>query len=89
MAYLSIVKYKDFDSVFEFPDGLLEQADKLMTHLNEIIAEQPGLFQFLPIETLNRGFTDNKRVLDIVRKGQIRGKKIVVRLEIAESMESR
>lgn len=82
LAYLVLDKIKKFGSFreVESPKGLIEQSEKFLERINEIIADQPTLFKAMPIEVLTGGFAGVEKGLDIVRKGMNRGKKIVVRL---------
>jgi hypothetical protein len=80
LAYLATDRVKKFGQLgqLESPPGLFEAADKFMIRYKELINQDPTIFKAMPVEVISGGFDVIKIGMEIVRKGENKGKKIVV-----------
>lgn len=82
LAYLATDKVKKFGELgqLESPPGLFESATEFMNRFNQLINQEPNLFKAMPLEVIPGGLEAIKKGMDMMRKKENRGKKIIIHM---------
>ena len=82
LAYMTVVPKKQFGvngPVIEVTKQQFDDALKIFSRFNEIIAHEPQALRHMPIRVLAGGFNDLVEGLQIVKNGKHSGEKVVIR----------